>query len=65
MKTLRKSVFGALRKTVNLVKANYFCFDEINSCADVSFQLILFRVVLLAVFNFYNRLSPEMKFLSK
>ena len=56
---------GGSRKTVNLVKANHFCFDEINSCADVSFQLIIFRVVLLVVFSFYDRLSPEMKFMSK
>ena len=33
------------RKTVHPVKANYFCFDELNACAVVLFHMISFRVV--------------------
>ena len=33
------------RKTVYSGKANHFCFDEISSCADVSFHMISFRVM--------------------
>ena len=39
--------FGAgLRTTTHPVKANHPFFDEINACADVSFYMILFRVLL-------------------
>ena len=34
------------RKTVHSAKANHSCFDEINACADVSFRMISFWVVL-------------------
>ena len=36
---------GGQRKAAHSVKANRFCFDEINECADVSFHRISFRVV--------------------
>ena len=33
------------RKTVHSVKANHFCFYEINAYANVSFHMISFWVV--------------------
>ena len=40
------------RKTAHSVTANNSVFDEISACADVSFRMILFRVVLT---NFITR----------
>ena len=36
---------GGPKTTAHSVKANHFCFDEINACADVLFHMIPFRVV--------------------
>ena len=49
------------RKTVHQVKANYFCFDELNACAVVLFHMISFRVV----FTWYFIPRNEISFLSK
>ena len=38
---------GGRRKTAHSVKADQFCFDETNACADVSFHIISFRVVFM------------------
>ena len=39
--------WGGLTQMAHSVKANHFCFDEINACADVSFHMISFRVVFV------------------
>ena len=38
------------RKMSYSEKANHFCFDEINACADVSFHIISFRIVFISYF---------------
>ena len=48
-------------KTDHPVKANYFCFDELNACAVVLFHMISFRVV----FTWYFIPRNEISFLSK
>ena len=57
-----KFCFGrSLKKTAHSVKANQFCFNEINGCADVSFHMNLFRVV----FRWYFITQNAISFLSK
>ena len=57
-----KFYFGVgLGKTVHSVKANHFCFDEINAYANVSFHMISFWVVF--TWHFVTR--NEISFLSK
>ena len=36
---------GDPKKTAHSVKTNNFCFDEINTCTDVSFHIVPFWVV--------------------
>ena len=36
---------GGPKKTAHSVKANHFCFDEINARTDVSFHIVSFRIV--------------------
>ena len=43
---LRFHFGGGPRKTGYSVRADHICFDNINACADVSFNMISFRVVL-------------------
>ena len=54
---------GAPRKTAYSAKANYSCFDEINTCADVSFRMISFRVVLTWQYISRNEISCLSKWL--
>ena len=49
------------RKTAHLVKANYFCFDEISACADVFFHMISFRVVFTRYLITQNQISSLSK----
>ena len=64
---------GGPRKAAHSVKANRFCFDEINECADVSFHRISFRVVftyfitrneISFLSNDCNEITPGMSFIS-
>ena len=58
----KKFRFGCgARKAARSVKANHFSFDEINTCANVSFHMISFRVV----FTWYFIARKEIAFLSK
>ena len=44
-KMKRNFISGVVREMAYSIKASHFCFDEINTCADVSFHMISFQLV--------------------